>query len=461
MSTGRDRQVRFSCPHCGIGLKVSPLAVNEEGPCPKCEKTISARSASSPEYYPVVCGVCGTRSYATADKLGKTVECPDCFTDTVVTRPADPTPSRPHAGHTVDDIDEYRLRPDVDQPPPSTSEEIPVVCKICQTRLYARLDQVGQTIVCPDCETEIKVVVPSSRRQRRSRPEVVGSLYEVRAPEEVTRLHEEARQSMTRSTEAIEEEERKRPKPPRRPFLSGVLGFLLQQRIGLLALGVTWATMMVLLLVQGLDQMTPFMIPFACTAAALITLADVVCASVCFVSIVEKTANCLDKIDNWPEFDVMGWVLQSLYLIVSFALSMIPFVAVSARVSDYTNPLVWWAALPCFFVFPIILLSTLEEDSPLMPYSAVVWRSVWRTWRAWVIFYVESLAVVGIVALLGWGAWSIGRSEITPVFVFVCVLATIVYFRLLGRLAWVVGRESDGARIGQHEETAEDTSIEA
>lgn len=45
-------------------------------------------------------------------------------------------------------------------PPPRVKpkpQEVPVVCHVCGTRMYAKLDKIGQEVKCPDCFTRLKV----------------------------------------------------------------------------------------------------------------------------------------------------------------------------------------------------------------------------------------------------------------------------------------------------------------
>ncbi|MEZ6118040.1 MAG: hypothetical protein R3C28_15915 [Pirellulaceae bacterium] len=43
---------------------------------------------------------------------------------------------------------------------------IPVVCPVCHTRMHAERNQVGQSIICPDCETVTKVPRPIERPKK-------------------------------------------------------------------------------------------------------------------------------------------------------------------------------------------------------------------------------------------------------------------------------------------------------
>lgn len=48
---------------------------------------------------------------------------------------------------------------------------LPVVCPLCRTRMYARLDQVGQSLRCPDCDRICPVLPPAPARAAPQRPD--------------------------------------------------------------------------------------------------------------------------------------------------------------------------------------------------------------------------------------------------------------------------------------------------
>ena len=46
---------------------------------------------------------------------------------------------------------------DMNAPSSDSRESIPVVCEVCNTRVYATRAQIGQTVACPDCDTRNRV----------------------------------------------------------------------------------------------------------------------------------------------------------------------------------------------------------------------------------------------------------------------------------------------------------------
>jgi hypothetical protein len=92
-----------------------------------------------------------------------------------------------------------------------------------------------------------------------------------------------------------------------------------------------------------------------------------------------------------------------------------------------------------------VLLSMLEADSPLYPFSAALWRSLWRSFRAWAAFYLLSALLwigVGLAPIVLLRVPRLG----TVVFFGLLVAAMLIYARLLGRLVWCCGEHTVARR---------------
>ena len=68
-----------------------------------------------------------------------------------------PPPERPTTGTKT--IDPLMLGPQP-RPKPPPAKEVPVVCRLCGTRMYAPLAKIGQTMQCPDCHSINDIVGP-------------------------------------------------------------------------------------------------------------------------------------------------------------------------------------------------------------------------------------------------------------------------------------------------------------
>lgn len=156
-------------------------------------------------------------------------------------------------------------------------------------------------------------------------------------------------------------------------------------------------------------------------------------------SIFEDTGYGQDIVQNWPPFDWRNWVFAFLYAVivlgeaaaVGYLLGFPPLLG---------TPLVAMAI--AFVLFPLFMLSTLENDSPINPFSPPVLKSLGSLWWAWLIVYLESGAMlVGwvIVTLIPFAV----RAPYLMPFISGPLLAAglMVYARLLGRLAWLASQE--------------------
>jgi hypothetical protein len=199
-----------------------------------------------------------------------------------------------------------------------------------------------------------------------------------------------------------------------------------------------------------------------------------VAASGVLLSVLQDSAAGNSRIENWPDAVWLDWIGDSFYLIVSGVFSAGIGLAV-VWVCGQMGVRTWVPLVVCPFVFfPVLLLSTLETQSPLLPFSPIVLRSMLRSWSTWAAFYFETAFVVVVPAgLLGLTTalrysgdfGSIGGQvfvlliSATAVSV---VVAAMVYFRLLGRLAWVCAEELRAAQaedeVPDDEPTEEDSA---
>jgi len=186
--------IRFVCSNCIAPLAAKRRHAGAKMRCPRCHTILvvpqESRPRAAPEVYPLadqaqgappaaptvsfLCSLCKTRMDAPADQAGRTVTCPDCGTPAVVpalAASALPSGDAPAPPASAGPVEVYNVLEGQDQPPPTATEVyrryIPVVCALCRTRMHAAEDQVGQTMVCPDCGTA-NVVPPIAVSEARA-----------------------------------------------------------------------------------------------------------------------------------------------------------------------------------------------------------------------------------------------------------------------------------------------------
>jgi hypothetical protein len=87
-------------------------------------------------------------------------------------------------------------------------------------------------------------------------------------------------------------------------------------------------------------------------------------------------------------------------------------------------------------LYPIALMSALEANSIWVPLTLPVLMSLLRWWWAWLTFYLlAGLLAAGLAAVF---LFSVASSQDLLQLVLgpLTAAAALVYFRLLGRLAW-------------------------
>ena len=175
---------KIACPHCQGLIKAPSLAAGSAVNCPKCGKAFRLGEEGSGF------GVQGSESTG-GKKLGDQ--------KTKTKSPAPPSPKAPSIQNSAppapppvtgakiqvtssepsspspkpkkpDNLVDPNLLP---PPPPRVKEkpkDVAVVCNLCGTRIYVKLEKIGQEVKCPDCHSRNLVVGPkeegAARRQR-------------------------------------------------------------------------------------------------------------------------------------------------------------------------------------------------------------------------------------------------------------------------------------------------------
>ena len=268
------------------------------------------------------------------------------------------------------------------------------------------------------------------------------------------------------------EEEADRPEeadqPPRRPLLDGVFEFPFR-RDGAACLLHLWfwgvPTLFLFALagllsrlganLEGSGDPAASAWGFFALAAAF-TAPWLALSSACGLRILSETAAGRDRIDDFPRLlDYRDWFGDALFVVNSFVLCSLPAAALGwlADLAGCEPGLASLAGGQALLgLFPIVLLSMLENDSRIAPFSPLVFHSLGRHGRAWGIFYAES-AALGLVPPIAMAAIINMPMPFAAVFAWLLFpmifsATLMIYFRLLGRLAWCCSDEEDGHARG-------------
>jgi DNA-directed RNA polymerase subunit M/transcription elongation factor TFIIS len=484
-------EIAFACSVCRTRLTAEPTAVGQLVECPDC-RTKTPVPATSPlpppalpqqqpaeaysiciEFDPaapvaaqadeirVYCALCHTMMYAPVKQIGGRVTCPDCGTQTMVLPPKESLAAGDRFCTAADDVyevDEAAITSD-----DATDERyVGFKCKGCGSRLVGARAAVGAKLRCHDCGTDN--TVPPFVRKLRIKQEDAGE-YAAEPGHELPVFRPifiVDRRRFGRTSDRVNSGGAPDASPvvPRWPMVSGVFAFPWRGNawpswLGLsTGFGVTSiVTLFAIVMWFQLDRAGDMVEGFAsavigiCLAAlaAFLLISFTFVLAVNAVTILCDTAAGNDEVVEWPSaMAFVEWFGSTFFILapLAYAISLGALIAWTASFFDRN---LWWAVpLSVLFTLPFLLLSALEKNSPLLPYSPAVARSLWRQALAWLLFYVESTATLALAVL----ATALAAQASGPMLALLVgstlgMAATMIYLRLLGRLAWCCGRTMD------------------
>ena len=378
-------------------------------------------------------------------------------------------------------------------------DQVPVVCDLCDTRIYVAREMIGQTVRCPDCHRTNTVKRPP-KPKGPSRPDLQDVPDDYFAPsgavDDVVRSAH-ARELLAAARKDLQREEEQRTRHLRnrdpsdrdasrtdqgdatrgewdddfddtpgarqkrivfhrtqnRPHLQFLFNSSVwPQWVGMIvALYALWIGGIVYMQtfsgVLGGDVMTVF---FVLGMPALLALLGGFIASRLF-DVIEMTANEAEGPEiEWQDIDLIGRSGRMMFFINSIVLSAIP----GWLIGQMLDARIVGALVSIFFLFPPILLSMLDEGSFMIPWSPRIWRSCGSRIGAWLIFYLKYCSAYLAVTL----TWHFVGNEANPVSCLILSAVTVFVFwivsRWLGDLAGVCVEVEAGQSGAPDAETA-------
>lgn len=439
------------CPGCQAKLPAENLRLGQKCRCGKCGKLLTVpggkkknRPKPAPEVFGFNCRVCDTRLSARVSDIGKKLRCPDCGVHNDIPRPEKPQPKKtPEAMFGQ----QYGLW-DADGAPSSADLKahqpkfFPVYCRVCDTLMHALEHQVGQSLTCPDCGAKTKVPPPPIEKPKQSVLVPDGEEYELEEPEVDLTVFDSPQPESEPKPEPrktyrdeLREEYGERPKLPKIPLLQGVGKMFLRVPLPGWWLGLSAAMgIVVFLILQALASLTAGLGAifglFCLAAAGVIGMLTFLGFSALCLSILVETSEGNDKLYQPPDANVVEWFGPALYVGLALAVSSIP----GALLGSVAGLRVEGANIAFHILFPIVLLSMLEIGSVFGILSPKLLATILRRPLHWLAFYLMTGAIsaavyVGLAFMPPW-------PELLILLVPLLMGLELLYFRLLGRLAW-------------------------
>lgn len=269
----------------------------------------------------------------------------------------------------------------------------------------------------------------------------------------------------------------RRPVLPAHPMFDGVFDFLRAKGVFAVWILMTLGLALVLTLLLIADGMASIRETGLTTGAVgsiggmiflglafMIGLIWIVPALVQSLNVMTETASGNRMIENFPDVVWIDWVQDSLYVILPGLATGIAAYAAS-RPFPAAWPLI--AAAVSVLTFPVFVLSAFDQQTCYGVFSLRVARSCGVAPKAWMIFLLETtglLLAAFIVTRVGWvvisalpGILFLLSLPIAILFLAAeIVTGMMIYFRLLGRLAWVIEEKEREAEWEEEEEGEEE-----
>ncbi len=473
-------EIAFTCPICHTRMTAPQEQAGQQIACPDCRTPVTVPAkfarrsrnqpapldayalcedydpasppAPQPHYIPLLCERCGTLMQVALDQVGSEVTCPDCGKAKVVQLPW------LHGNQDAPTTTEsYEVYEEIGQPPPESiayQEHVGFACR-CGTRLHALAAEAGQPLTCPACGRSVTVPSPRRKRPKPDPAQQIDGQYETVAAADVPRPHV---WFVGRFSAMLDKHGRLPPdRPPSRwPLLSGVFTFPWRHGAWAVWLSLSvWAMLISAMELIGVTLARSFVPGAGLGAAApsvigmlLETLGGclaVAWAGVLFINllaILGDTAAGADEVGQWPNSShFLDWAGTTLFVINSLGLSVTAGIGLGWLFERVDLPGGYAVVGIPVVLFPLVLLSMLEVNSPLVPLSKAVCRSLVRNGRAWIGFYLESILLLSVTGGIAVAALVPGNPFLAvPLLAVTIVAASMIYFCLLGRLAWCCAR---------------------
>lgn len=380
-------------------------------------------------------------------------------------------------------------------------------CQSCGAKLKAKASKAGKELPCPKCATVL--VVPGSTTGLRESETIAtaptgSNTYEIReAEQDPMPVSKPSGQSDSNTTESyaisdmstdrnpddqysdeetayggrkrrgLIQEPSVRPTLPQWPLVQGVLGFMLDPGAivywSILSFMATFCVSLLAVavgLAGGNSAMMLFGSAFAHGIIGVAGFVFILIDGVCCLAILQESAAGNRTIEDWPGFAIIEHIVEAFFFINSVLVAAAAAWFLTAPFASL-GIVRAFSEIGCFVIFfPIVLLSMLEAGSCLLPVSAAVYSSLRRSWGSWLVFFIASLILAfGLLIYVELLAFLLRNysEHVTIPIVFMTVaigvapamLLEMIYFRLLGRLAWICDEDSR-KELAEAEDAEED-----
>ncbi len=330
-------------------------------------------------------------------------------------------------------------------------------CEACQARLRVRIKLAGTVGKCPKCGSRITIPHrPEFDPESPTESELLAADGGYRLADPLDYQPDDHPEPLPAELRPAAPEagylaqlgrvrQEKEDRPPQFLFFSGVFEFPWYPEVWLrwiyLVLGGSAATLIPILAMNFLDSTSGYAgvgVAFFAMPQIWITIWTGSFAAACGLQVFDDTAAGSDHITAWPEPNWREWMWPLMYLgYVSFMVFAAAYGVGLATGGTFRDRLITLGLFE-FFLFPFCLLSVMEANNLAILISPSLVASLWRKSLSWLLFYLVTGILLALWIGVAWLVNQIHPSLLILVNGLLYASMTLIWFRLLGRLAWSI-----------------------
>jgi hypothetical protein len=307
--------------------------------------------------------------------------------------------------------------------------------------LYAKASQAGKTVKCSDCYSPVTIPPPPKIRKQQDVDLDEAATFAFQPSEKAERRadpYQRSAEQLLDEASRVEEKstvDRYDDTPSVKEWIKNVFGIFTD-----LGVVVHWIGLSVLGSVPAVIALTvdvPILVMGLFPAGFFLGVITVSCG----FAILNAVANQEESVAEWPTLDPMAWFGQLFVVLAAASVAAIPVWAACQLILGTQLISVAVTMFSIYAMFPFVLLSMLDMNSPFVPFSAEVARSVTKCEEAWGGFYFSSgLVFVALFMTFAAAASTMSPPVAAVVSIVAGVGVTFIYFSMLGRLAYAIGQ---------------------
>lgn len=331
--------------------------------------------------------------------------------------------------------------------PTNPHQEYRLKCKVCDSITFVLPAQAGSVIECSDCHSDLIVPPPPTPKKKSDvapgpatfSGSVPPAIPFAAAPPTASRPEDPFRKSANELLEEASRVEIEEPDddftvPSAKEWFASVLSILTDLSVvaHLAVFSVAGSSAAMLALATGHPAVMMILFPAAAIFGLIVLSSG--------FAILQSTASDCDQVEDWPTTDSSVWFENAVCTASATAISGAPAFALTTFIFGPNLVTAAVTMLSIFVLFPFVLLSILDNNTVLMPFSAEVARSVQTTQEPWGGLYFSSAILFAGLFFLYVIMGMTNPVGSAPVVVTATVTAVFLYFAMIGRLAFAIGQ---------------------